>query len=75
MSYLNSREFLCDGKCAVVEEGAHWKTTRSFFLVRGSVGARRFTLTWRGGTKRHKISYLTLEGCLAQLNWDALEAA
>lgn len=71
----NSRRLLCDGKCAVAKDGAHWKTTRSFLFARGSVSAYRFTYTWRGITKRHKISYLTLEGCLAQLDWDALENA
>ncbi|GAB7327860.1 hypothetical protein MBLNU13_g11650t1 [Cladosporium sp. NU13] len=70
-----SGKFLCDGMCAVAKEGAHWKTTRSYFFVRGSVGAYRFTFTLLGGTKRHKTSYLTLEGCLAQLDWVALENA
>ena len=68
-----SGKFLCDGRCAVAKEGAHWKTTRSYFFVRGSVGAHRFTFSWLGSTKRHKTSSLTLEGRLAQLDWVALE--
>ena len=69
-----SGNFLCDGKCTVAKEGAHWKAKESYFFARGSAGAYRFTYSWRGGA-RHRASYLTLEGCLAQLDWDALKNA
>jgi hypothetical protein len=69
-----SGKLLCDGKCSAANGGAHWKAKESFFSARGSVGAYRFTYSWNGGVQR-KASFLTLEGCLAQLDWDALKNA
>lgn len=69
-----SGKFLCDGKCIVAKGGAHWKAKTSNFFAEGSVGPYRFTYSWYGST-RYRESNLTLEGCLAQLDWDALNTA
>jgi hypothetical protein len=63
----------CDGKCSATKEDAHWEAIESYFQAEGTVGGFQFTYTWCGGTWQRSSS-LSLEGCLAQLDWDALNS-
>jgi hypothetical protein len=66
--------FRCGGKCSAAGWDSHWEAVESYFEAEGTVGGCHFECTWCGGVW-NRGSSLELEGCLAQLDWNALENA
>jgi hypothetical protein len=52
-------------------QDVHWKLDESYLYVRGSISGFHFTHEWED-VSLMGLSHLLIEGCLAQLDWDAL---